>query len=141
MRGPYPYQLLPKYPHLSEAESLIWNRFVSKFPDAFSLCYYDVEVGQCRPCEDKLSPSVEADRQYLGKYKIDVIGETEAHYCIIEVKKEATTKAMGEIWLYEKLFKEAWKPSKPVLLYIVTDTEMPNIRTVCEAEGVQVYVV
>lgn len=141
MRGPFKYELQSTYPHLSKAEAEIWNRFIVAYPEAFKQCWYDVEVGQCRPSDEKLKPEWETNRQYLGKYKIDVVGETDDFFCVIEVKHEATTKALGEVWLYEELFKDEWKPKKPVLTYIVTDTEMPNIRKVAEAEGVQIYVV
>lgn len=141
MRGPYKYELQSSYPHLSKAEAEIWNRFVVTYPDAFKQCWYDVEVGKCRPSDEKLDPEWEKNRQYLGKYKIDVVAENDEYICVIEVKKEATTKALGEIWLYDELFAKEWNVKKPVLNYIITDTEMPNIREVCEKEGVQVYVV
>lgn len=141
MRGPYPYELQSQYPHLSKAEAEIWSRFITAYPDAFKQCWYDVEVGQCRPSTEELKPEWEQNRAYLGKYKIDVVAENDEFWCVIEVKKEATTKAMGEVWLYDELFRAEWNPKKPVLNYIVTDTEMPNIRAICEKEGVQLYVV
>ncbi len=141
MQGPYKYEMLHKYPHLSMAESEIINRFIFKYPDAFDKAYYDVELGNIRGTTENLLPEWEKNALYLGKYKIDALFENDKFFCVVEVKKSATTKALGEIWLYDALFKKEWEPKKPVLNYIITDEEMPNIREVCEAEKVGLYVV
>lgn len=141
MRGPFKYEQLSKYPHLSKMESDIWDRFVRKYPDAYYEAYYDVELGDIRGDVSELQPEWQKDAQYLGKYKIDVLCKNSLGWTIIEVKKSATTKALGEIWLYDFLFKQEWPDRRPIFNAIVTDEEMPNIRTVAEAENVQLYVV
>lgn len=141
MIGPFPYGVLPNSTHLSVRERDIWGAFMRANPLPDAKCFYDVEVGNIRGSTEGLKPEWEKNAQYLGKYKIDVVVETPLWVCVIEVKGEATTKALGEIWLYDELLREAWDIKKPVLNWIVTDEEMPNIRAVCEKEGVELRVV
>lgn len=141
MIGPFPYGVLPNSTHLSKRENAIWSAFMRANPLPDAKCFYDVEVGGMRGSVDGLKPEWAKNAQYLGKYKIDVVLETPTWLCVIEVKGEATTKALGEIWLYDDLLQAEWKIEKPVLNWIVTDEEMPNIRAVCEKEGVELRVV
>lgn len=141
MRGPYKFPFIPLHCHLSDNERAIWARFVAKFPGHFDIVYFDWEVGEARPNLTKLADYVEQNRQYLGRYKIDVVGQNKEFYAVIELKKEATTKALGEIWLYDDLFRAQEKPDKPVKNYVITDVEMPNIRAVLEKEGCELFVV
>jgi len=141
MRGPYKYEKLNKYPHLSLHEAPIWEKFIDQFPDFCDKVYYDVEVGGVRGDTSKLNERTKKNAEYLGKYKIDVLCETADYFTIIELKKEATTKAIGEIALYYQLYNKDFKPEKPVLRAIITDEEMPNIREYCEVEGISLYVV
>ncbi len=141
MRGPYKYELLPKYPHFTDNEALIWDRFILSHPEYFDRVWYDVQVGEFRGNEANLAQKIQDNRAYLGAYKIDVVGEKKGIFTIVEVKKSATTKAMGEVWLYEDLYKKQYAPDKVVGGIIVTDEEMPNIREVAAKGGVALFVV
>ncbi len=136
----FPYDIMPSYPHLSENEAKIWTSFVLNHPNRFDKVYYDVCVGDFRGKED-LKPEWDRNRRYLGKYKIDVVGVKGEETTIVELKKNATSKALGEIWLYWHLFKRDFKGEKEPKLLIITDTEMPNIREVANADNVEFIVV
>ncbi len=141
MRGPYDYIVLSSYPHLSEAEGKIWTRFIISHPDFFDRVWYDVNVGSFRGDEDNLKPEYQDNREYLGSYKIDVLGQRGDKMWILEIKREATSKAMGEVWLYEHCYLEDHEGLDGVQTAIVTDKEMPNIRKVCEKDNVFLFVV
>jgi hypothetical protein len=141
MIGPYQYGTIPNRTHLSERERSIWAAFMEQYPGFFEHVWYDVEVGGMRGGTDGLKPQWAQNAKYLGRYKIDVVGEHKDYIAVVEVKGEATTKALGEIWLYDDLFKQEWDTQKPVRNIIVSDEEMPNIRAACEKEGVELLVV
>ncbi len=141
MRGPYKYEILSKYPHVSASEADIWTRFIAKFPGFFDQVWYDVQIGGIRGDLSDLKDEWKSNAEYLGKYKIDVLGLKDGVYTIIELKKSATTKALGEVWAYDFLFKQEWKPENKVKNMIITDEEMPNIRQIAEAEEVDLVVV
>jgi hypothetical protein len=140
MRGPVPYRIEPFYQHMTEKETEIWSRFIQKYPDYFDEVWYDWEIGSWRGNED-LKPEWARNRAYLGKYKIDAVGRKGDTYTIVEIKKAATTKALGEIWAYEFMWKQENPEAKKVECVIVTDEEMPNIRQICEAEDVKLFIV
>ena len=141
MRGPYRYPYIPRHTHMSAGELKIWERFCLKYPTRFTKVFFDWEVGSPRPNIEDLSAMHERNRQYLGKYKIDVVCEGPHEWAVIEVKKEATTKALGEIWLYDDRFRAEERPGKMVKNIVLTDYEMPNIRALLESENVELVVV
>lgn len=141
MIGPFQFAAAPNRCHLSVRERRIWDAFVKQNPGFFTKVWYDVEVGGMRGTTQGLKPEWEKNAQYLGRYKIDVVGEHTDFLAVIEVKGEATTKALGELWLYDDLLKEEWTISKPVRCICLTDEEMPNIRTTLEKEGYELVVV
>lgn len=141
MRGPYKYPYVPLHTHMSEGELALWKKFCMANPGKYKIVYFDWEVGGVRPSLEELADYAEKNRQYLGRYKIDVVVEAEDHFCVIEVKREATTKALGEIWLYDDLFRAQEQPKKPVRTMVLTDVEMPDIRRILEADDVELVVI
>jgi len=137
----FPYALQPFYPHLTENEAAIWSRFIDKYPDFFEWCAYDVCVGKTRTNNEDLRPEIQRNKEYLGRYKIDVLGFKNGAYWIIEIKKSATSTAMGEIWLYEHCFRECFGNDIITETMVVTDEERPNVRDALEKDGVSFYVV
>lgn len=140
MRGPFQYKILLSYEHLSENESKIWTRFIEKYPDFFDEVWYDWQVGSFRGNEE-LNEATARNRAYLGKYKIDVVGRKGDTFYIVEIKKDATTKALGEVWAYEFLFKDENPDKQNLKTMIITNQSMPNICQICEADEVGHYVV
>lgn len=141
MIGPYSYGVVPNHTHLSKKERAIWTAFMQEHPNFCDRIWYDVECGGHRQKLDGVRPELHKMAEYLGKYKIDVVGENKDSYIIFEVKGEATTKALGELWLYDDLLREEWTINKPVRCICVTDEEMPNIRLTLEKEGYELIVV
>lgn len=137
----FPFEVLSKYPHLSEDESIIWSAFIARYPDFVDKVAYDVCVGDFRSSEEELNEATAKNREYLGRYKIDALGIKDGQYYIFEVKKSATSKALGEVWMYWHCFERDFKPAAPPLCVIVTDEERPNMREICEADGVRLMVV
>lgn len=141
MRGPYKYELLPSYPHFLEGESLIWDRFILSHPAFFERVFYDVQVGDQRPNAETLSPGIVDNKQYLGSYKIDVVGENAGVFTLVEVKKAAGAKALGQCRLYEKLLEKQNPEWGQIKKMIVTDEELPNIREIGARDGINLFVV
>lgn len=141
MFGPYAYGTMPNRTHLSERERAIWAAFMRAYPEWCKTIWYDVECGGMRGGTEDLKPEWKDNAKYLGRYKIDVVGEDDESMYVFEVKGEATTKALGELWLYDDLLKEDWNIKKPIQCVCITDEEMPDIRRTMEREGYQLVVV
>lgn len=140
MFGPFKYGTLPVRTHLSAKERAVWAAFMQQYPAFCDKIWYDVECGGMRGGTDGLKPEWSDNAKYLGRYKIDVVGETDKSLFIFEVKGEATTKALGELWLYDDLLREEWHITKPIRCICITDEEMPNIRQSLEKEGYELIV-
>lgn len=141
MLGPYPYRIVPPKTHLSVGERELWERYVAKFPDMFEQVWFDVELGVPRNYDELRPEQYARHHRYLGGYKIDVLCEKDGVKTIVEVKRQATTKALGEIWCYDDLYKRFVDTISPVKNLIVTDEEMPHIREICEKAGVGLVVI
>ena len=141
MIGRFKFEILSKYPHLTETEGGIWTRFIQKYPKYFDSVDYDIPVGNFRGNIEDLKEEWQRNAGYLGKYKIDCVGYKGDVITIVEVKKEATTKALGEIWLYEFLYKKDKMPVERVDCLILTDYEMPNMSEICQSDNVKIIIV
>lgn len=141
MLGPFAYKSIPPKTHLSQNERTIWERFIEKNPERFDLATYDVELGKPRGFDPERPEPYARHHAYLGGYKIDVLGEKEGVKTIIEIKRQATTKAIGEVDLYEFLFMLINENAPPPKLMILTDEEMPHMREWCEKWDVELVVV
>ncbi len=141
MLGPHSYNAVPPHTHLSEGELGIWNRCIEKHPELFDSVCFDVELGTPRNYDPSRPEKYARHHSYIGGYKIDVLAEKQGVKTIIEIKREATTKAIGEIDLYEFLYMEVAPDEPPPKLMILTDQEMPHLREWCVKWGVELLVV
>ncbi|KKM76710.1 hypothetical protein LCGC14_1377440 [marine sediment metagenome] len=116
MPGQFNYELRHKYPHLIGEDSVIWQRFISKYPHRFSTVDYDVHVGRgvdTGPISDSNSKRYWAE---LTKKRIDIVGFKDNLITIIEVKKRATLFTLGQVLGYR-------------FLYLRDNPEIPLVRS------------
>lgn len=139
--GRFEYKLLSKYPHLNKYDAAIWNRFIVDYPDKFLRVDYDVVVGKTRKDATELKEEWQRNRDYLGKYKIDVVGYTENSIYIIEIKPKAAAKALGQIIMYDYLYQRDYKPQKQTIATIITDELMPDMDELCNEHNIKLYIV
>ena len=137
----FPFEKLTKYPHMKPADVKIWERFLDKHPDGFIEVAYDVPVGNFRPSSEKLSEEYQRDREFLGRYMIDVVGFTKNSIAIIEIKPEAGATALGQALMYKDLYIRDYAPRKPVLGVIITDEILPDMKLMCDKHEIEIIIV
>ena len=141
MHGRFKYEILPSYPHLSEAETIIWNRFIAIYPDFCDRCDYDVVVGDEPEINENLGPEWHRNADYLGRYKIDVVGyKSDKHY-IFEIKQRAHPRAIGQAMAYMSMYQDEVGGAVDAEPVIVTDAERPNMAKLCEEHHIDYYIV
>lgn len=141
MRGPYPYKLLPKYPHMKPADVAIWERFLAKFPDEYDSVDYDVAVGTGQRHEGAAELPLVDGFELLTKKKIDVVGFKGQTIHIIEVKPNAGASALGQAKSYELLYRRDVDQVSPLRTRLITDTigaDMPDLSDWMEVEVISV---
>lgn len=141
LQGRFGYEHLHKYPHLTPQDIKIWDRFIDKYPFFFTLVDYDVCVGGCRECPHELNEPTEKNRQYLGKYKIDVVGYKQDKIFICEVKPQASGKALGQAIMYDYLYTRDFNPQVPTQAAIITDDALPDMAELCAEHNIALFVV
>lgn len=141
MIGRFKYELLPAYAHLSEAETEIWNRFVQKYPEFCERCNYDVVVGDLPAISENIKEEWQRNAEYLGRYKIDVVGYKGKKHFIIECKQRAGPGALGQLIAYMSMYQDEVGPDVDAEPVLITDIERPNIRALCEEHDIEYYVV
>lgn len=140
--GPeFPAEKLRKYPHMFALDIAIWERFLDAHASLFTGFDYDVKVGSGTEPVPGLGAEYERMQSILSKYRVDALGYRSNAHVIIEVKPEAGTIAIGQIETYTRLYKRDFNPSLPIIGAIVTNRELPDMRYLTEAKGIEYYIV
>jgi hypothetical protein len=129
------------YPHMKPRDIEIWERFISKFPDAYERCQYDFGIGDVP--DFVVSESIEemARMSELYKLKIDVLGYKGGTIDLIEIKPSAGPSSIGQLQSYVSLYMRDEKPTQKVIPVLVTDELRPNMQYLTEQAGVKLIVV
>jgi hypothetical protein len=135
------YEIRFKYPHLKENEEAIWTRFIDAFPDAYDAVDYDVLVGTGVEPKPEDSEAMKKDKEYLSKKKIDVVGYKAENIYIIEIRPRAGLDMIGKLIAYVELYRSIAPTGKTIKAVLITDEEMPDIRTLAERMGILLHIV
>jgi hypothetical protein len=135
------FEKKPWYPNMREAETLIWERFLSAHPDAYDEVAYNVKVGEGAEIPDGTDEVIAFDFKVLTQRKIDVIGFKNNDIDIIELKPYAGTGAVGQVKAYGVLYKKTYDANASPNLIVMSDVEQRDTRTVAEAEGVKLIII
>jgi len=84
-----PYGKRYWYNHMAEADRLIWERFMTQFPDVYDTVGYDVAVGTVPNHAQGPVVGEGPDMGRLYQRRIDVVGFKAEQIDIIEVKPQA----------------------------------------------------
>jgi hypothetical protein len=135
------YEIAPSYKHMKQRDVAIWERFIRAFPNAYRDVRYDFLVGDPPPFNPLMDNGEDWEQDKLYRLKIDVVGYDGEKYDIIELKPAAGPSTIGQVKAYRELFLRDEQPQIPVRMVIVTDEERPNMRYLCQQEGVMLVVV
>ena len=136
MAGAFKYEKMIKYPHLRDEETLIWNRFIDRYPDRFESVDYDVKVGTPRDYSMYPEDEIRKALEYLSLKRIDVVGYSMDKAFIIEIEPNANVRAIGEVIAKTDLFKENFPNYRAYYPMIITDIENPDMRRLCTRYGI-----
>lgn len=141
MIGRFPYQKQSYYPHMKPEDVAIWNRFIAAFPNYFQRCDYDVCVGEGRMPEGEHPEKYLLGWKTLTQKKIDVVAYRDNEIWLIEVKPRARANALGQIWMYDELYKDMFHPTTEPKNMIVTDQYDLDTDRVAQSGNVTIMVV
>ena len=119
----------------------LWQRFLVAHPDRFTELEYDVRVGQGAEIPAGFTPSLNRMAEALTKQRIDAIGTSGADRTIVEVAPSAGTDSLGQLLVYRQLWASEHPGEVQPKLMLVTDVDRPDIRSVAQAEAVELVIV
>ena len=141
MKGRFPFQKLPKYPHLRPCDVKIWERFLSAYPNFYQSVDYDLKVGTPRDYKEAPADKIREDLEYLSRKRVDVVGYRDGVIHIIEVKPSAGVSAIGQVECYFDLYLPFLPERYSLFAVIITDVEMPDIKDLCFKRAILYFVV
>ena len=130
------------YPEQMSAEDgAIWFRFRDEYAKEFKQFYFSCRVG------DPILEGLELEEDMLrvvsavSRRRIDVIGEKDNEWWIIELRKHAGPGAIGSVLTYKTLWDEDPPDDRLTAAVIVTDYTDKNLVRVCSKLNIAMLVV
>lgn len=139
MNPEFEYKILNKYTHMSAADRSIWERYIKKYPDAYASVQYDFRVGDPPPFNPLGDNGEDLNQDMLYRLRIDVVGHSGAYTDIIELKPNAGPSTIGQVKSYRTLYIRDEQPKGNVYMVIITDKIQPNMKFLCEQEGIRIF--
>jgi hypothetical protein len=137
----FKYEKKASYPHMSAADTAIWERFIQKNPDAYDSVQYDFHVGEAPGFNTLYDDGSDLNQDKLYRLRIDVVARHGSSVDIVEIKPKAGPSSLGQLRGYATLYSRDEEPLGDVNRVLITDTEMPNMDYLCKADGVTLIVV
>lgn len=141
MLDTFKYEKRTDYPHMSQADKLLWERFIDENPDAYDSVQYDFHVGEAPPFNTLYDDDSDKNQDKLYRLRIDVVARNGSSIDICEIKPKAGPSSIGQLKSYATLYKRDEDPFGSVSMVLITDQEMPNMDYLCKAEGVRLEVI
>lgn len=129
------------YPHLKPLDTAIWERFLEKYPEAYTHVMYDLAVGEGAPIAPGEEENLAHMQKTLTQRKIDVVGFAPGKLDIIELKPAAGPSALGQVNSYVALYKRDRDPTSDPQAVIITDRLLPDMQMLANEAGVKLIVV
>src|SRR3990167_4455892 len=129
------------YPNMRPAETLLWERFLLKYPDYYDEVAYNVRVGEGREYPQDLPDNILYDAKILSQPKIDVVGFRDGVIDIVELKLNPYIKSISQLRGYWNLFIKTYPELKPTNLVLITHEVYPDLKTALEGEEIDVVLV
>ncbi len=127
-------------PHMLDQDIPVWYRFLESYGDMFINLYYDVFVGGPWYSKEKLADPMFYMWRALNAKRIDALGETKKELFLIEVNTNPGLRAVGQLAVYAKLWKEDPKIDKPLKLVLVCAKVDPDLLSAAASFGIIPYV-
>lgn len=129
---PLPATPLGSYPHMLDAESLIWTKFLSVMTYQGATVAYDVHVGTEPVLPPETEPNIAKMAFALFTKRIDAVLFLPSITLVCEVKPYASSSAVGQALSYCLLFRRDYPQFPHAAPAIVTDKPHPDTAFICD---------
>lgn len=140
-RADRPPKKLFSYPHLSPADTIIWDIFILKNPDFFDAVTYDVRVGQGITVEGNYEPKIIDMAKMLSQRRIDVLAERKGEIWIVELKFDPGVSLLGQLLGYKTLLLQEITLTVPVKLFAIVNRIDQDLKNILITHGILFHTV
>ncbi len=125
-------------PHVSQNDLVLWEQFRRRFAGDFTRLYFDVGVGEGEDSPPNTPPNIAAAFRRLTVFRIDVVGEKDVGWTIVELRPNAGPGAIGALQVYSTLWRQAPPDRRSMEVLLFTDTCATDIKAVASLAGIRV---
>lgn len=108
-----------QFPHLLPDDIEVWKRFLTHFGHLYDNFDYDVRVGKGRPQPEQELKGIRKMAVDLSQRRIDAIGNHQRGPTVIEITTGIGFKAIGQITVYPRLYRDKFGITGPIHSLIV----------------------
>lgn len=119
-----------KYPHMGFQDRAVWTGVLERWPGRIDRVWYDVKVGTPSDMGSDCSPADLRLGEGMGCKRIDVVCRIGGRMYVVEVKPYGNHAALGQVLLYEDLFRARYPRYANVGMVIACaslDQDMANV--------------
>jgi len=137
----YPVDFAGHPPHMSAIDFVLWQRFRRQLPLSFLRLYFDVAVGDGAAPGGPVAENVRKAWERITRLRIDVVGQKNDLWTIIEIRGAAGPGAIGSLVVYRDLWNLDPPDLYPVALWLITDQFPSNLQRSLELAEIRLILV
>jgi len=138
---PEEFVLKTRFVHLLPAEKALWEKWLSRYQDAWERYEYDVHIGEGVTYESPEAVWIKDLAKLLTQKRIDVMAWRQGIPWIFEIKPQAGLSGYGQLLAYRELYLRENPGLVRVELAIVTDLLNPDEDFLYRSAGINVFLV
>lgn len=127
------------YPERTDGESAVIRAFLLEHLTEFDSITFAKRVGTGIAANPTHEPGVQANAEFSGKLRIDILAMKGPLPYLIEVKQRVTPATLGQILTYRHHFLENVPDAPEPVLVVVGREASPDAVAALQAHGVTVY--
>jgi hypothetical protein len=126
---------------MREKETLIWERFLVAYPEAYNEVVYNLKLGEGADIPEGTAENIAKDFKELTQHKIDVVGFKGNNIDIIELKPYAGVGAIGQVIGYRDLYITYINRNANPNLVVITDVLRNDTKTIAEKQNIKLIII
>ena len=126
---------------MSTNDGVIWARFRDTASQYYRNLYFSVLVGDPTMWSEGLEEEMVRVVEHASRRRIDVVGETDTEWHLIELRMNAGPGAIGSVLTYKTLWEASPLDEKPAIPIIITDVTDSNLAFACQKLGIKLILV
>lgn len=133
---PYPLDWQGQPAHMSPWDFQLWRHYRKRLNDDITAVFYDVGLGGQIINDPYLSDEMKRDWMRLTQKRLDVLLQTPDQWIIIELRRNATSSALGRLLQYKTLWIQESTGHTVPLLRLVTNQPDRDLEYLCSLHDI-----